>query len=97
MAVTTRNDTNEVLSERALETSERQGLLKLGEANDVAESILDAAKQPEQPAADQPPDNVIEMVSKACTATTLAGLCTVHGSECPNPETIAEREAKAKE
>lgn len=110
VAITTRDDTGEIISERALVPAERQEMLVLENAEKAAEVandlLAEAKKKPEpvitsQPEAKQEPKkrerrNVLTD-AEPCTATTLGGLCTVHGENCPNPETIAEREARAKE
>ena len=85
--ISTRDDTHEVIAERALSAGERQAALKFDKAGDVARDILASAKEKPEPIITTPP----------CGAATLAGLCTVHGSECPNPETIAERAATPKD
>lgn len=88
-AVTSRDDTGEVISERPLTSSERQVAMNIDTAKDVAAGLIEQAKAAEKP------EPVI--TKPECKAVTLAGICTVHGSDCPNPETIEARQAKAKE
>ncbi|MDX2014183.1 MAG: hypothetical protein SFW67_28550 [Myxococcaceae bacterium] len=88
--VTTRNDTGEAIDTRAMRTEERQSVLKVVEGKAIATSLLDEARKPE------PEKETKQVVVDACTAAVLAGLCTVHGSECPNPDTLASREAQPK-
>lgn len=85
VAVTSRDDTGEVISERALKAEERQKVLNLQKADDAV-SAVDKLLTDAKKAANEP-----------CTAVVLAGLCTVHGSECPNPETFPDRVAKTKD
>lgn len=94
-AITTRDDTGEVIAERPLSAGERQTALAIGEAKGVADGLLAAAREPEQAEAKKKDEPVL--TTPPCKAVTLGGICTVHGSDCPNPETIKEREAKAPE
>ena len=88
LVVSTRDDTGEVVRERALRPDERQQMLKLDEtkkaADGLGKSLLDTAKA----------EVAAEKKSEPCTATVLAGLCTVHGSECPDKDTFEQRQAQ---
>lgn len=84
-AVTSRDDTGEVIAERPLANGERQALLKLDESKSMVSDLLASAKEKPAPV----------ITPKECGAVTLGGICTAHGSDCPNPETIPQREAKA--
>jgi len=85
--ISTRDDTHEVIAERALSAGERQAAMKFDAAKGVALDLLASATEKPQPVITTPP----------CGAVALGGICTVHGSDCPNPETLGEREAKFKD
>lgn len=85
-AITTRDDNGEVIDQRPLSEKERQAALKFDDARSIASDLLSGAKERPEPV----------LGAEGCTAATLAGICTVHGSACPNPETIEARQASAK-
>lgn len=101
VVLTIRRDTGKVIAERALTSDERQKALFAVEGGKPAE---------EQPGATEKPENVVEMKThrmkledvpadppKKCEAVTLGGVCTAHGDDCPDKDTIAAREAKPKD